>query len=682
MNFGNPAQASQFLNERLESGKTIAQQLGMRIATNRCMYEGQQWLSGYIDGNRSQTGRLYTNWNPESRRLVATVNRINKIVQECAAATFPDKMECDWSPGDRDTGIEAALRAQVLEAMANVLIQCSGYTEAARVANFRRCVDGTHLMGWGIRLQNREVALRNGGTEMQQDQVLRTFTADSTRLMLDPGNQSRELQDHDDVVYSEVWTVERARRDLGLTIDESDCATYGELFANELWYNTLSQGRLYTMIPTYSKTKAVRVHQVHIKDDSGRFGTMLVGVQMPKSKDITFINWENQETPFGGKGLPLMLLHGYLRPDSMWSASDAAMLKDDQDRLNHLYTVAGRMLQNTAGWQWIVSEESLNGADPDEYRNQYTNQVGGPIFFKQGSGDRQAAAPTLVKYPEPPAFLMQWGEKSETDMQEQAHRPDITSGGYKTHTADATYQTALRGANQVLGNRVSEDKARHEFLLGVGVGTMVKLAKAGSPTMLAELHRAGFDETDYQTIVTIDEKYPPGQLTIRDSSIKYQDPAQKEQRLWQAVQAQAIDASDLRMALAALDLPLGENDKAFYADAQRTATQVLLGLEWEGEMLGEYGVYYENAFRRSLSDPRAKDPETRARIRRAIQAQMVAGLATTQMQAAAEAPPQPQQPEAMPGQEAATQEEGPQEADLNSLLSAIEQGSTGGQAAA
>lgn len=682
MKFAKPAEASQFLTERLNSGKTIAQQLGMRVATNRCMYEGLQWLSGYLDGARSQTGRLLTNWNPDSKRMVATVNRINKIVQECAAATFPDKMECNWEPGDRDTGIEAAMRCQLLEAMANILIGCSNYTEAARVANFRRCIDGTHLMGWGIKLQTREVALRNGGTEQRADQVLRAFTADSTRLTLDPGNQSRDLHEHEDVTYTEIWTVERARRDLGIAVDENECQTYGELFANEMYYNTLSQGRLYTMIPTYSKTKAVKVHQVHVRDDTGRFGTMLVGVEMPRGKDIEFINFDNPETPFGGKGLPFMLLHGYLRPDSMWSASDAAMLKDDQDRLNHLYTIAGRMLQNNAGYQWLASEESLRGKDPDEYRNQFTNQIGGPIFYTQGSRDRPAQPPQLIKYPDTPPFIMDWSKKSEMDMQEQAHRPDITSGGYKTHTADATYQAASRAANQVLGNRVSEDKARHEFLLGVGVGTMVKLAKEGSPSMLAELHRAGFDETDYQTLVEVDHNYLPGQLTIRDSSIKYQDPSQKEQRLWQAVQAQAIEPPDLRMALAALDLPLGENDKAFYAEAQKAANEVLMGVDWQPVMLGEYTGYFLNAFRRAFFDRRAKaDPATRQRLEQAIQAQMTYDLAATQMQAQAEQPQQPQMPQGAMAQEAAPPE-GPTEADLNSLLAAIEQGSMGGQVAA
>lgn len=679
-------EATELLDERLNSGKTISQQVGLRISLARAMYEGQQWIGSYMDRGvgSAATGMqwLKTNFHPDSKSLLATVNRIVSLIQQCKAATYPDKMECDVAPGDRDTGVEALHKAEVLEALVNVLIELSGYTQAARTANLRRCIDGTHIMGWGIKVQPRMQKLRNGGEQQMYDQVLRAFTADSTRLYLDPGIQELDLHAHDDVLYNEVWTVDRARRDLGIEIDDSNCQTLGELLAREMHYNAMTQGRLYAHIPTYSRTKAVQVHQLHLKDETGRFSRMLVGVKLPRDPKATWINWDNPSTPFGGCGLPLTMLHGHQRADSMWSASDVSMMKEDQERLNTLASFMLRMVQNISGsWKWRIAEEAMKGQDPDQFKSQFNTTHAGPIFYNQGSKDRPVPPPEIQQLPAPPGFLHEMMNQYHDDMKGQVHRPDITMGALKTHTPNSSYQSASQAAGQVLGNRVRDDMTRHEWLLGVGLGTMVKLAKAGSPSVLATLHRAGFDEDDFAVISETDENYPACTITLRESSIRYRSLEEKTKPLWDAVTAQAIEPKMLRSALASLDIPLDSNDRAMYANAQKAVRRVILGAEWTPIMLGEWSDMFLDAFRMGLFDKRARNnPATTDRLQRAIQSQKQFALAETQMQAMAENP-QPPQPQQMPPEESAEQEqpEAPQAADLNSLLTAIQQGSMGGE---
>jgi hypothetical protein len=339
-------------------------------------------------------------------------------------------------------------------------------------------------------------------------------------------------------------------------------------------------------------------------------------------------------------------------------------------------------LQANAGAQWLVRKDSIVGKSADEARTMFNNRVYGVIEVKESTRERPVDLPQLIKHPDPPAFIQPTILEYQNQMREQVHRPDITAGSYKTHTANATYQTASQAANQVLGNRIREDLTRHEHMLEVGLGTMLKLVKEESPWALGTLDREGFTAEDFAVVAQADPAYPTCNIRIRESSIKFESKEQKEQRLWQAANAQLLDDGTLRRAMAELDLPIDDNDRAFYIEAQKSATAVLYGEEWQPKMLGKYSDMFVNAFQRNIFAKAARNnPETQARLNRAIESQMQFQLAQTQMQAMAENP-HPQQPQAAPAEQAAPEEEGPQEADLNSLLSAIEQGSTGGQAAA
>lgn len=677
MHFDKPEQAQDFLDGAINADAPVSNVRARNTLINRCMVEGMQWIGsgnagfGGSDPNRPR----YTNWNPDSQQLIATVNVLTKLIQETSAMGFMDRLELGIPPGDRDTGIDASVKASVMEAVANAMVNFTGYVSAARMANYRRCVDGTYCMGWDIVLNDRTLSLRNGRTTTVQDQVLRAFSFPSTELALDPMNQKPDLQDHDYVIHSSVWPVDKLRRMFQAEVNENELMTCGELMGNELYANAISSGLLYANMVLYSKTKGARVYQVHKKDDRGTFATMLVGWRNGR-RDMKWVNFDNQDTPFGGCGLPFVMFHGYPRAESMWSVGDVAMLKEHQRRINLLNTFFYRILQSHAGAQWLVAKQSMKGQDADETKNQFNNRVYGRIEYDAGTRDRPNPPPQLVAYRDPPAFIQDTMDRGQAEMREQVHRPDITAGGYKTHTTNQTYQSALQGANQVLGNRIREDLTRHEWMLNVGLGTVVKLAQENSPSILGSLQRAGLDEQDFSVVAESDPYYPVEQIVVRDSSVKYESKEQKEQRLWKAVDAQAIpDPMKLRMALAKLGVPLDEDDKDFHQFALKATEQIVGGQEWQPIQLGEFTGMFLTEFRRAVFGKRAaNDPETRARLDRAIQAHMQYDLMQKQAEAMA-ANPQPPQPAPEQAQAQPAEPEGPNEADLGTLLQAIQAGS-------
>lgn len=676
MRLDNEKQATEFLLETQDAYKPVAHAVMLRMALDRCMYEGCHWITGGVDFNVSaSTGRRRTNWNPDSNKLLATVNRIIPLIRECSAATLPKSMEVDVYSPDRDMGIEAAEKSQVLESVLNVAIEETGYLEAANVANFRRCIDGTH----GILLRVK-LGERNVDGQPEQDQVLTAEAFDSTDLTLDPFVQHRDLEKHEHVTYSKAWTVDAIRRYFpNVKLEENDLQTVGELRKLEMEMNRLSENRLYTNLPKYSKTKGAIVHQMHVKDEYGRFSTMLVGIRTPK-KDVEWINFDNQESPFGGvTGLPFMMLHGAMRPDSMWSISDAYLLTDDQNRINLLNTFNFRILQKSAGFQWLVANESFNGKDADNFKQQFNNYVAGVITYNGGRGTNSVQAPQLIQTPTPQPFIQEMVKEYESAQRRMVHREDITSGGYKTHTTNDTFQTANENAQQVLGNRVVEDTRRHETMLGTIMGTYVKLAQAGSPSALASLSRAGFDEQDFAVVAATDPAYPACTIKVRESSIRNESKDKKEARMWKAVELQALSPQKLRMALAEMDTPMDDSDKMMMTAARKAANRVLLGEEWPGEMLGEYGDMFVSEFRRALMDRRATlDPAAKDRVRMAIQNQLAYANMEMQQSVAAQQPPPPP---VAPGSEGEGAVEPAQEVSIVDLINSLNSGAGSGSSA-
>jgi hypothetical protein len=676
MRITSEKQASEFLYDRIDTSAPVHRSLLMRMSTDRCMYEGIHWLESGGDFPRTATaGRRSPNWNPDSNKgLRTTVNRIIPLIRESAAATNPSLMELNVLPPDREMGIESSERAQVIEAAANVAIDKSGFLAAARNANHRRSIDGVHGIGLRIKMSQRQVA----EAQYEQDQIMTAFAFDATDLVLDPHNQNTDLCQHDEVIYQKVWTQKAIRDNFGVDLPDDELSTIGDLCKLQMELNRLSENRLYANLPKYSKTKGALVHQLHIKDDEGyRFGTMLIGITTAKGAEtgrVRWINMDNPETPFGGDGLPLALLHGARRPDSMWSMSDVYLIKDDQDRINLLNTLTFRHLHASGIFKFIVAEEAIK--DKDVFSQQITNRIGGPLFYSRGQHDRPNLPPQIQTIPPPQPFLTELATMYEQSQRRMVHRHEVTTGQTKSHVPNETFQSALNQAGQVLGIRVQEDTLVYEKLLHTMVCTTVKMANEGSPSALAMLGQAGFDGQDFAQIYNTDHFDLGGcRIKLRESSIRNTSKEEKEQRLTNAMQFKAISPMKYRIALGELDTPLDDSDKRMMSYAKKAAIEVLLGVEWQPVPLGEYSEVFLNQFREAVFDRRAKeDPEARARLDRAIQSQLV----YTQYELGMMQPAQPMEGQAGGEQEA--EQEMPEEVDLAQLITSLSSGA-GGQMA-
>lgn len=625
-------------------------ELSMRVGTDMCMYEGVQWLTESELARRGSYAidRFARDMNPDSQKIRVTANRTAKFVQKVISGTRPEHIAVECFPPEGSYSSESILNAQVMERLTNSMLDASGYLAAARTANVRRCICGTYGIGFHINAQPRTLNI-NGREVSTSDQVITAFTFQPTQLILDPFVQEKELHRHEYVIYSDVMTVQKISRTYGVQLDEEDLLTVAQLTPIEHQFNTLSNGRLFSKYKMHSRSKGAIVHQVHCRGDDGRFGVMYISIEVPGQQEPMVVNMDEPVSPFGGDGLPLTLLHGHDRADSMWSIGDAAMLKDDQDRLNLIQTFLFRQLQKNAGYQWVVDESSLK----PEHEGQFVNTVAGVIKYKSGTRDRPINPPQLVNYAPPQPMLADLSGIVEASMREQSHKAEGSLGVTKSHVPDATFQRAMDEADQVLGARVSDDISAHERMAKILCGTAIKHAQAGSPSILAALGRAGFGEEEFAIVSGMDPTGGRYSLKIRESSIRYRPLSRRRADLDAAMAAKALRPMQYRRELAAgQDTPITQDDGYFIYDAQKAAMRVVSGMEWEPLSLGDYGEIYIDEFRKALvSQAATLDPMVRQRLNAAIIGQQ-AIAAREQMLMAAGQPegagvPQQQDPEQM-----------------------------------
>lgn len=642
MDFKNESELAEFKKDADQAAIQTRIQNARVISQSQSYYQGAQWWQNNIvsgqNRNPTGTGRLWTDMNPDSSRFRATVNRMTKHIIKAAAATFPEQLYVDITQSDSDPGIDGGYRAQVIEQAANAAIDYTDLLEKCRDANFNRAVAGTWGLGWYIADGFREL-----DGEQIPDKCLKAFSFDTTRLILDPANANRDLHQHEYVIYEDAWTIDKIRGVLGIELDPNKCATIGRLMSNELMMNTISQNQLYAQYKLHSQTKGAMVSQVHLRDITGRYSRMYIMVQM--EGDYKVVNFDNPETPFGGDGLPLFLLHGHRRPGSPWSIGEGQMTKDDQDRINVLMTFYFRWLQSSAGYHRLVDRRNFPKAVTDEdIRRQMSNRVGGVTIY-EARNDKGIPEPKLEQFPPPPQHLMADAAQFESDMGQQASRSPMNFGvGFKSHVPDSSNQRALEEIDQVLGIRVKEDAAVYSQVVECLVGTTIKLVKEQSPGTIVFLRSQGFGEDEFKVLLASDEYEPSCNIRVRESSIRFRSIQSRQQALDQAAQLQFVSAMDYRMEQASWDVPLTSADNQMFQSLRLAVHQLLGGQPWRPLPLGEYGEVCMNLLRRALWDKRAKEnPQVQQAVMQAIVLQMQAKAMETRMQAEAEAPPQPQQ---------------------------------------
>jgi len=678
--FKNPAQFKDFITEARRSAEGYRLALAQRTAIDECYYEAVQWLtdaaSRYGHLNTS-TGQLYTSINPDIPKLRVTRNRVTRYISQVAVATRPERLEYSVPPSPRDAGPAGAHKAQLLEDLLTAASDACGLVEAARVANFRRCVTGTYGLGLAAKIQPRRLSIAGQDVQMRDSKV-EAFAFHPLRLVLDPHNQSPDLRRHEYVAYTDVWSAAKIRRMYpGVTLDENMLKTVGSLTPHEQNAHALSAGRLFRRYADMASTKGARVYQLHCKDETGRFGLMYCAIETADG-EYRVVNMEEPVSPFGGCGLPLVLLHATPRADAMWSVSDVSLIKDDQDSVNLAYSMWWRTLQRYTAPQWVVDLRFFgNPSQTEDVTHLFHNKVGAII---QGKPTMDAKPPQLVAPPPPQAAIMESADRADRDMAANTSVPDQKYGqGVKSHVPDAAYQTLLRQADHKHAARVSDDSAAYVAFAQMLLGTTLREVHAQTPSTLAMLAKAGFDGEDFSALLECD----PGAdyaVELSESSVRFRSAAEKREELQTAAQVQMVTPYQYRRAMADLDMALTTEDAEMTRKIQRAIVRLLQGVPWRPLDLGEFNEWCLAELRKAQFDRRAEQDESVATlVQEAIAVQTQLGVQAAMMQAQAEAPPAPQ---AAPG--ADTQQNTQQPPQLLSDVLAMLSGETsnsGGQAA-
>lgn len=642
--FQNEQQLLAWVTEQKRADEPVKQAWQREIAIDMSYYEGYGWTQ-LTPFSTNEIDRLKVDLNPDSPEFRATLNRTTPLVQRAAATTHPVAMEIRCSPPRRNLGPVGTFKAQLNEDVGNILVDETGFVSAWQDANFHRHVVGCY--GIGLMARPGAATLVAGGMDTKAPTTqIHAFAYLPLKLILDPAVQERDLCKHDWVMYNDVWSYRKVMRiygdmlkQRGIAVEENRLREMGTLNSFEITLNTLTYNRLFPQYQVHSKTKGMTVTHLHRKDDAERFSTMEILLEIEPGKPI-LLNPDARESPFGGNGLPLRLLHGHRRADTMFSIGDTRMCKDDQDRLNRTQTCHDRQMIHSSKHQWVIDKASFPGARSEkEVAKRITNAVGGIVVWESGPKDRPNVEPRLVHVPPPQATLRDMISEYQESMRQQTHRSASNFGEMLSHVPDRSYQRGLDEAGAVFDTWVNEDKATCESLVGVMIGTAKKLAAERDPGMLAMLDRHQFG-ADEMLAIAQDDPYECGcTLSISDASIRARSWNARKQDIDAAVMNRTIDARTARREMAStLDAPVVEDDRLFMLAFDKLAADLLAGAtDFEPLPLGaERGVDLLAVLEKALICPDAvRDPAARQRISGAIQSQrmFMAQMAAAEQQA-------------------------------------------------
>lgn len=592
LTFSKPTDVQQFVQDSRRDAEPERNEQQAYAAKCRCYVLGLQWIghqSGPAGGGYSRLVRWATDWVGRSGQIRATINRITKHTIQVASATNPSRLDVDGLTTDRATGVTDAELADLVESVANIGIDQCSLLAAARAANFERTVSGDHGIGLALE-QTQMVVQGNGGESIPvMGTSLRAFDFDATRLTLDPHNQSRNLRDHDTVIYSDVLTVHRMRRLFGAEfmkrLDENKLSTVGQLMPLEMEFSTLSGGQLYSQYKQHSRTKGACVHFVHVRDGASRFGTMYVVIEAG-SNDPLVPNFDNPMSPFGGDGLPYMVLRGHRRPTMRRSISDVGMQLDDQDKLN---MIASLYVQQVAAYtgqgKWLADRSHFrrHGDDAEIIRNLQRKNV-----LLYDAPNPQSRPPQYVSMPEPSQALELTMTRMEDGMREQAFRSEVHQGRLKTHQTNRNVQLSVELSELPLDDRINEDVLEYERFIGMLTSTTLRAAQAGDPAILKQLRDSGFGPDEFAKLAAVDADEPPVRIKLRQQGLRYRSRSSREQQLYDMASAQMLDPRKFRMVMAdELDMPVSDVDKQVIRFCRMVAERVMYGEEFTPFPLGD-----------------------------------------------------------------------------------------------
>lgn len=616
--FSNPKEVLQFIEERAQAALPMRRELAWKQGLAMCAHEGIGWITQTFRGVTRGVDRLKTDFDPDSNNLRVTNNITAKSIQKIAARTWPDDFFIDVFPPERDSSSRGYFEAGVHENLIRAFLEDARLVRMAQIANFRRCVGGT--WGLGLAIENGVRSVRG---QAMPDKRIRAFEFNTSNLVLDPGNQSIDLEDHEEVAYTDVWTADALEATFGITLDRDKLSTIEQLEPIGEKLSTLSERRLFSKHARYSQTKGARFFQLHCKDETGTFGKWYLVIETGK-EDRQLVN-EDVATPFGGSGMPFTMLHGHLRGDSMWSWGEADQISDEQKKLNSIESMFFRIVRKHSGFQWLADRRFFGdkaGKD-DIARNELNNQIGGIVLGNAQGRNSGIQFPQLVQPPSPPAFLQQMMDRYPLEAREKIHTSEGSYGKVPTHVPTDNFQRAMDAADQVADVRGQNDLRAYKYITSVLHGTAIKLAQERVPGVLATLSLAEFDEQDFAVVATADPVHPRVQIDLRPGTVHKRSFQARKQDLDFALTNHAISGAQYTRALGdSLDSPLTDDMRQMLMEARKWSLNIIAGEQWDVAIqLGEWSDVFINEFIRAQFDRNAKlDPAARQRLAMAIQA--------------------------------------------------------------
>lgn len=629
-----PEMVSDYLKDRDSAASMSRQAQAIRNATDACYYLGIQYLESVQMGQwGTSTPRLFTTIDPDSKSLRVVWNEMTQRIRWASAATWPKEMDADIAPPTRDGGVEASFYTQTMEDLLAAWIGKSGFLTAAREANDQRCIVGD----WGLMLRrvtdSRTVNRRGRGPTAMPDVKLEIEGFHPLRLLLDPAMSARDLRKHYEVTYQDVLTVAELRRMFPtMEFDESKMDTVGRLTPYEQNISSLSGGRLFTRYRQNSRSKGARVYQIHAKDQSGRWSIMYSAVDLG-GKDLQCPNLAEPYSPFGGDGLPIVMIRGHPRPEVPDSISDVGMGRDAQDMLNIAMTQHLRAGQFYTANQKIVDRRAFqaNVSDQD-IRNEFTNAEGGISILNPR--DRNALMPVNVEANPPSAHLLQMVNMASAAIQRNTFRSNLDTGETdKTHQSAEYVRTLQQAGGQVLGIRVEEDLMAYAQICSVALGTVIGGIQQKSPSLIQMAVEQGFKDDAFTCVLEADPNYPTCNLTISSASVRYRSPDEVKADLMSLATTlgpdgkPAVGGMDLRLAFAEMGIPAMELDKHMEQELSGRVTLTLRGQPWVPVRIGPFNPWCLTILHRATLDRKAQEnPQIAAMIDQAIQIQQQLGM--------------------------------------------------------
>lgn len=627
MRFKTPEDVEKFDREMSLGADALRKQHASRIGIDQSYYEGVHWvtLNQPVRGG-FQAGRLPTSYDADSENLRVQTNDLTRNVQKVVAGTRPESIFVDLLPPKSDHGIEAEAAAEAHQALVNMVIESSGFTGQAQAANQERAIAGT----WGLGLSIRRIESDPNFAE------LIAFNFHPTDLILDPHVKDHRLWRHEWVGFETVWTLQKLLATFpelqGRAEQDKDrFKTIGELEPVKINMYGLTGGRLYPEYAQHSRTRGVKVRQWHVRSRGDRFDQTFTIVELPGDggPEQKVMNFKNAQTPFGGCGMPFVLLKAHWRSQSPASVgmSDASMFRGSQDMINLGETLWHRVQQTYASPPWIVDRGAFKSGTTDEQiKKLFNNKVGNILIINSSGRDRPGAnanEPKIAQAVSPQPATREGIERHKSAMREDAHKAPGSFGEVKTHVTQDTFHRALDESGDVTDGRIKADIESYEKLLSVAHGTAVRHVQEKVPNVLGALRREGMDQDGFADLLREDPNRPRFRVKVRDESVRYRSHRQKKEDLQAAVAAKAIDALDFRISMARdQEQAITGRDAQMVADAALAARAVMSGEEWDAIDLGDWTGLFLDDFRAAMLDRSIRnDPEAKARLQRAIDSQ-------------------------------------------------------------